>query len=378
MNFDLPSPRANTDAFKWKKYAGRDILPMWVADTEFRCAEPILTAITGEVEQGILGYTLPAQHEGANAAVVRWLRDKHNWQIEQDWIVWMPGVVPAFNVACKAWSKPGDKIIVQTPNYPPLLAAPALHGAERLEVPTIEVDGRWTIDMVKLEQYAADPDCHLFIMCNPMNPVGSVLSKKELEQIKTICRNHSVLLCSDEIHCDLILEPGATHIPAGSYPGLEEQSITLMAASKTFNIAGLGASFAIIPSAQVRRRFTRAAQGMLPWVNILGLIATEAAFTQCDDYHKALLDYLRSNCDYLVAQVNAIEGLRALSPQATFLLWVDGSGLAVESPQGWFESRGVGPSPGADFGAPDFIRINYGCPRADLETAIQRLKHGEG
>jgi cystathionine beta-lyase len=151
-----------------------------------------------------------------------------------------------------------------------------------------------------------------------------------------------------------------------------------MAASKTFNIAGLGASFAIIPSAQVRRRFTRAAQGMLPWVNILGLIATEAAFTQCDDYHKALLDYLRSNCDYLVAQVNAIEGLRALSPQATFLLWVDGSGLAVESPQGWCESRGVGPSPGADFGAPDFIRINYGCPRADLETAIQRLKNGEG
>ncbi|WP_100656114.1 MalY/PatB family protein [Alteromonas flava] len=374
MNFDQPSPRIGTDAFKWKKYAGTDILPMWVADTEFRCAEPILEAIQQEVSNGILGYTLPSQHTGANAAVVHWLNQQHQWQIEAEWIVWIPGVVPAFNVACKALTKPGDKVIVQTPNYPPLLAAPALHGTERLEVGTVIEDGRWTLDFVQLEQHAADPDCHLFILCNPMNPVGSVLRADELERVAAICERHAVTLCSDEIHCDLILNPNLKHIPAGKVSHLTNQSITLMAASKTFNVAGLGAAFAIIPDNRLRRRFVQAAQGMVPWVNILGLVATQAAFTHCDEWHRALLDYLRGNRDYAVQAINEIEGLQALTPEATFLLWVDASGLNVEDTQQWCEQRGVGPSPGRDFGEQRFFRLNFGCPRADLETAIQRLR----
>lgn len=373
MRFDQAPDRSQTDAFKWKKYQGKDILPMWVADTEFRCAEPILEAIKREVDAGILGYTLPAQHQGANAAVVRWLADKHDWQIEPEWIVWMPGVVPAFNVACKALCKTGQKVIVQTPNYPPLLAAPKLHGLERLDVPTVCVDERWTIDFDALEQYAADPDCKLFIMCNPMNPVGSVLSHAELDRIADICARNNVTLCSDEIHCDLILTEDARHIPAGRHNTLANNSITLMAASKTFNVAGLGAAFAIIPDAALRRRFSLAAQGMIPWVNILGLVATEAAFTQCDDWHQECLQYLRANRDYLVKAINSIEGLQALSPKATFLLWVDAAGLGVDNTQQWCEAKGVGPSPGADFGEPSFFRLNYGCPRSHLETAIARL-----
>ncbi|WP_100643838.1 MalY/PatB family protein [Alteromonas facilis] len=376
MNFDQPSPRVGTDAFKWKKYAGKDILPMWVADTEFRCADPILEAVQQEVNSGILGYTLPSQHTGANNAVMRWLKDKHGWAIEPEWIVWMPGVVPAFNVACKALATSTHKVIVQTPNYPPLLAAPQLHNAERLDVPTVLVNGRWTLDFNILEQHASDPDCHLFIMCNPMNPVGSAMTQEELSRVADICTRHQVTLCSDEIHCDLILTPGIAHIPAGKMPALTDNSITLMAASKTFNVAGLGAAFAIIPNATLRRRFTQAAQGMVPWVNILGLVATEAAFTLCDEWHQSLLHYLRGNREYLVDAVSRIDGLTAQTPDATFLLWVDASGLGVDDTQKWCESRGVGPSPGADFGNRDFFRLNFGCARDDLKLAIKRLSTG--
>ncbi|MCW8091721.1 MalY/PatB family protein [Alteromonas sp. ASW11-130] len=373
-NFDNPPSRANTYAFKWKKYEGTDIIPAWVADMEFECAPPILEAIHGEVTTGVLGYTLPNQYTPAKNAVIRWLADKHDWAVETDWIVWMPGVVPAFNVFCKAFSQPNSKVIVQTPNYPPLLAAPQLNGLERITVGTLKVDGRWAIDFDQLEQHATDPLCQQLILCNPMNPVGSVLTEAEIDRIAHICQKHDLLLCSDEIHCDLILEPDVKHIPAGRVASLEQRSVTLMAASKTFNIAGLGTAFAIIPNKKVRQQFVNASLGMLPWVSKIGLVATEAAFTQCDEWHSSLLDYLRVNRDLLVSQINAIDGLAMEAPQATYLGWIDASGLKVSYPQQWAEGKGVGPSPGRDFNDPNFFRINYGCSRTMLQDIIDRLK----
>ncbi|WP_026375937.1 MalY/PatB family protein [Aestuariibacter salexigens] len=374
MQFDHTHDRSSTYAFKWEKYKGTDILPMWVADTEFRCAEPIIESLHARVEHGLLGYTLPAQYTPANLAVASWLGRRYGWQIDPQWLVWTPGVVPAFNVACKAYCRKGDKVIVQSPNYPPLLAAPALNGLHRLMVDTLCIDDRWTLDFEQLERHASDPDCKLMILCNPMNPVGSVLRQQELDRIADICVRHNVLLCSDEIHCDLILDDKLQHLPAGAHSALAERSVTLMAASKTFNIAGLGASFAIIPDQDMRKRFTSAAAGIVPWVNVLGLVATEAAFTQCDDWYESQLVYLRDNRDYLVQQINSIDGLSTLSPEATFLLWVDGSALQTENVQSWFESKGVGPSPGADFGARQFARINFGCPKSMLEQAVQLLQ----
>lgn len=373
MQFDQIIDRSSTNAFKWERYKDKNILPMWIADTEFRCAQPILDAIKARADHGLLGYTLPAHAQGPNKAVIHWLAKQYGWQIEASWIVWTPGVVPAFNVACKAYCEPGDKVIVQTPNYPPLLAAPKLNGLGRVDINTVEVEGRWTLDFAALEREAADPACKLFILCNPMNPVGSVLSHNELTCIADICNRHGVLLCSDEIHCDLILDADAKHLPAGKHPALAHNSVTLMAASKTFNVAGLGTSFAIIPDPQVRKRFTLASQGMVPWANVLGLVATEAAFTQCDTWHQGELEYLRANRDYFVAQINQIAGLKILAPQATFLAWIDASGLGVDNVQAYFEDKGVGPSPGVDFGDDNFVRINFGCPRQYLEQAIACL-----
>lgn len=373
MQFDQIIDRSTTYSFKWEKYKGTDILPMWVADTEFRCADPILQALQQRIAHGLLGYTLPAQHKPVNNAVIGWLKRQYGWQIVADWIVWMPGVVPAFNVACKAYCQSGDKVMVQVPNYPPLLAAPKLNGLQRVDIGTVEQQGRWTLDLTQLEAQAADPRCKLFILCNPMNPVGTVLSESELQRVADICRRHNVLLCSDEIHCDLILDRNVQHIPAGKLGSLKSNSVTLMAASKTFNIAGLGAAFAIIPDKSLRQQFSNASVGMVPWVNVMGLTATEAAFSQCDSWHQAELEYLRANRDYLVEHINQIEGLRLLSPAATFLAWIDATGLGVENPQKWFEDRGIGPSPGADFGDKGFVRINFGCPRAYLQQAIELL-----
>lgn len=385
--FDNTPPRKDTFSFKWQKYKGKDIIPAWVADTEFRCAQPILDAISGQVEHGNMGYILPAHHEGAIQAVVRWLKDKHNWEIQPEWLVWTPGVVPAFNVACKAYCELGDKVLIQTPNYPPLLAAPKLNGLERVDIGTVvqnddgtssetisSVEGaRYTLDFEALEREAADPKCKLFILCNPMNPVGSVLTKAELDRIAEICNANNVKLCSDEIHCDLILDEGKQHIPAGRESNLAENSVTLMAASKTFNIAGLGTSFAIIPNRQLRQAFTNAAAGIVPWVTVLGLAATEAAFTQCDEWHQQQLTYLRENRDMVFNTVNNIDGLKMLKADATFLAWVDASGLGVENVQQWAEEKGVGPSPGIDFHKADHFRINFGCSKAMLQDILQRL-----
>lgn len=376
MLFDEVIDRHPSYALKWEKYKGRDILPMWIADTEFKCAQPILDALKARTEHGLMGYTLPANHMGANQAVVDWLARQYDWQISPEWIVWTPGVVPAFNVVCKAFCQEGDKVLIQTPNYPPLIAAPKLHNLEKVDIETVEVNGRWTLDFEELEKQAADPKCKLFIICNPMNPVGSVLTDKELQRISDICVSNNVMLCSDEIHCDIILDEDAKHIPAGSIANFNGQAITLMAASKTFNVAGLGTSFAIIEDASVRRKFSQAAQGLVPWVTVLGLSATEAAFTQCDDWHQAFLSYLRGNRDYLVSEIAKIEGLKLLTPQATFLAWIDASGLGVDNPQKYFEDLGLGPSPGVDFGDKNFVRINFGCPRSQLEKAVALIKAG--
>ncbi|MGB3724857.1 MAG: PatB family C-S lyase [Glaciecola sp.] len=370
--FDNPPKRNGTYSFKWEKYKGRDILPVWIADTEFACASPISEALKQRVDNAALGYTLPTHYEPANNAVVQWCLQEYNWDIDPSWIVWTPGVVPAFNMACKAFCEPGDAVMVQTPNYPPLLAAPKINDLEKIAIPTVLVNERYTLDFDELEKQAQQPKCKLFIMCNPMNPVGSVMSAEELDRIADICKRNNVMLCSDEIHCDLILN-GAQHIPAGKIDGMQERSVTLMAASKTFNVAGLGTSFAIIPNRKVRNQFTQAGAGIVPWANVLGLVATEVAFTQCKSWHTQQLNYLRNNRDFLVSAVNSIPGLSTQTPDATYLLWVDASGLNVNDTQQWCESKGVGPSPGKDFGKPECFRINYGSSLEFLKEVVSRL-----
>ena len=375
FNFDERVDRSGTFSCKWEKYKGKDILPMWIADTEFKVAPSIINACRQQLDHGVLGYHLPSQHQPANEAVVHWCKSQYGWDIQPSWIVWTPGVCPGFNVAIRAFCEPGDKVLIQTPNYPPIIASPEINHCEGVHIPTVEQTDGWMIDFDALETQAKDPKAKVFIMCNPMNPVGSTLNQAQLDKIAQICTDNNVILCSDEIHCDLILDD-IQHLPAGNHPTLQPRSITLMAANKTFNIAGLGASFAIIPDAQVRQQFNLAARGIVPWVNIMGLIATQAAFTLANDWHEAQRNYLIGNREYLAKAINAIPGLKAIPAPATFLMWVDASALDLQGAknvQDWCESRGVGPSPGADFGDEHFFRLNFGVSRSMLEEVVDRL-----
>lgn len=371
--FDEIIERRSTHALKWLRHDD-SVLPLWVADADFKCPQPILDALQARLEHGILGYQKAELVPPLYEAVIGWLAKQYRWQIKAEWIVWMPGVVSAFNTACKAFCKAGDKVLVQTPNYGPLLQAASLNGLEQLTVATRLEHDRWVLDFDQLERQAADPLCKLFLFCNPMNPCGSVLTAEELQRIEAICLRHDVLLCSDEIHCDLVLDESAQHIPAGTLSGIGEQAITIMAPSKTFNIAGLGASFVVIRDEKIRRRYHQATLGIMPWVNVLGQVATIAAFTACDDWLKAQLTYLRGNRDYLAKELNQLPGFCYRPGQATFLAWVDASGLAVDDVQQYMLQRGVGPSAGSDFAAPQFTRINFACPRAYLERMIARLR----
>ncbi|GGB52753.1 aspartate aminotransferase [Oceanisphaera marina] len=370
FDFDQWIDRRPTRALKWLKYEGTDILPMWVADTEFKAPPAVIQALTERVEHGIFGYSRPSPQ--LTELIIKRMAERYHWQIEADWLVYMPGVVPALNLACQTFSAPDSPVITAKPIYYPFLHAPGFHGRKAAYVEMVEKDGRWLPDLEQLEQQAKHSELLLF--CNPHNPGGTIYTREELLAINEIAERHNLIICSDEIHCDLLLDEGKPHIPyAALNADAASRSVILMAPSKTFNIAGLCCSFAIIPNAELRNRFTRAARGIMADVNLLGFVAAEAAYQDGDDWLDAQLDYLRQNRDLLVERLNQVPGVKVLSPEATYLAWVDISALDLDDPVAFFEQAGVGLSPGGQFGGSDFVRLNFGCSRAMLEEALDRM-----
>lgn len=368
FNFDTID-RHHTHAIKHELYRNQPVLPMWVADMDLASPPCVQDALQSRSAHPVYGYTHP--WPGLNNAVVNWCQQQYQWAIDPSWIVWLPGVVPSFNLAIDAFAR-GGRVLVQEPNYPPLRKAAAFRGATviKLAVTTSNPAG-W--DWSTLEQELAHPDCHLMILCNPMNPHGLMLGQNELQRLAALCREHQVLLCSDEIHCDLILESALRHCPAGSLPDIADHSITLMAASKTFNVAGLGCSFAIIPNGDLRRQLQSNGQDLMPHPNVMGLLAAEAAFNDGLDWLLALRAHLKSNRDQVASVIGELDGLRYLPAPATFLAWVE-SDLAPGEAMTRFTEAGIMPSDGKDFGDPYSVRLNFGTGRETLDQALEQLQ----
>ena len=371
--FDQPIDRRRTSSQKWDKYREHDILPMWVADTDFRSPAVITDALQQRVEHGVFGYTLPPTE--LNEVVIERLQRLYDWQIEPDWLVWLPGLVCGLHLACRSVGESGNSVIAPKPIYPPFMTSPRLSDRCLITVPMTQThDKRWLIDFDALEA-AIDKQTKLILFCNPHNPGGSVYRRDELERLIELCQQHDLVLCSDEIHCDLLLEPGIKHIPAASLsPEAAARTITLMAPSKTFNIAGLGCSLAIIPDPQLRRAYQQVRRGIVPDANLLGFTATLAAYRDGDDWNRQQCDYLRGNRDLLLREINAIDGLKLDPFEATYLAWIDVSALELDNPPAFFEAAGVGMSPGVDFGDANFMRMNFGCTRSTVEQAIERIR----
>ena len=376
FDFDTAPARRDTDSQKWQKYAGRDVLPLWVADMDFKSAPAILEALHRRVDHGIFGYARPMQ--ATVDAVVAAMEQRYGWQIEASWLVWLPGLVVGLNVTAQAFAEPGDEVLTVGPVYPPFMSAPKNSARTTVVVPWLLSGGTWILDWEALER-AVTPRTKLFYLCNPHNPLARVWRREELMRLGEFCTRHNLVLCSDEIHCDLILDPALPHVPTAVLsPEIAARTVTLMAPSKTYNVPGLGTSLAIIPDAIRRTRFIRATAGIVAEVTCLGFAACEAAYRDCEPWRQALLAYLRGNRDYLLdAIARDFPGIRVEAPvEATYLLWLNVAALGLENPIAHFEKFGVGLSDGAPFGAAkgSHVRLNFGCPRATLVEAMRRLK----
>ncbi len=256
---------------KWDKYKGKDIIPLWVADMDFLSPPAVRDALVRRIGHGVFGYTLPPRE--LTEIIVSLMENEYGWEVEKEWIVWLPGLVTGINLVCRAVGKDDDDVMTAIPVYPPFLTAPANSRRNLIKTHLVERNGKWGFDFESMEK-AITKRTRLFLLCNPHNPVGRVYERDELASLASICIKHNIVISSDEIHCGLLLEPGTRHIPIASLsPETANRTVTLMAPSKTFNVPGLGCSFAVISNPDLRKSFTMAMNGIVPRVNTLGYIA---------------------------------------------------------------------------------------------------------
>lgn len=372
FDFDTLVDRTGTASYKWDRYGDRDVIPLWVADMDFRAPAPVMDALHRRVEHGIFGYAHAP--DGLVTAVRASLLEQYGWSVDPSWIVWLPGVVSGLNVLCRAVGAAGDEVITFTPVYPPFMSAPSYSERVTVRVALEEVGDRWAIDEAALAR-AITPRTCLLLICSPHNPVSRVWASDELSFLAGVAERHDLVLGSDEIHAGLILDEDKTHIPLASLSAATAaRTVTLMAPSKTFNIPGLSCSFAVISDPRLRAKFCRAMEGIVPHVNTLGYVAAQAVYEQGEPWRRALIAYLRGNRDLVEERLSRLPGLKVTHVEATYLALIDTRATGIADPVRFFEDAGIGLSDGADFDAPGFVRLNFGCPRPLLNKALERME----
>lgn len=372
FDFDIPVDRQGTYSVRWEKYAGRDVIPLWVADMDFRSPPAVIAALRRRVEHGVFGYTLtPPELIGL---IVERMQRLYRWAVHPDWIVMLPGVVSGLYLAASRLTRAEQHILSPSPVYYHLFRAAQSAPRAYSDVTMALERGRWVWDEERLAA-AVQRNSRMLMLCNPHNPGGTIFSRDELARIAAFAAQHELLLCSDEIHCDLLLDQGRPHVPIASLaPEVSRRTITLMSPSKTFNIAGTGVAFAIIEDAGLRKVFSFDLKKSVHDATLFGYEAALAAYRDGQPWLDALLDYLRGNRDLLQAAIARLAGVEMAHLEATFLAWIDCSGLDLADPHAHFLRHGLGLSPGADFGAPRFVRLNFGTQRSVLTQAIERLQ----
>ncbi len=397
-DFDTPVDRSGTASFKWERYPP-GVLPLWVADMDFASPPAVVAALRARVDHGVFGYSLvpPSLTE----AIAGHLDARYDWRTEPEWFRWLPSVVPGLNAACAAYAGPGEAVMTVTPVYPPFLHAPENTGRRLVTVPAEETGEGWRLPLEAMEATVTG-DTRVLLFCHPHNPLGRVWRRDEVTAVVDFCRRHDLVLVSDEIHCDLILDP-LEHVPAAvvagdtgtrsGEPGVlpaapsahaHAQIVTLMSPSKAFNLPGLNFAFAVISDPELRERFPRPDEGLLPFPGCFAIDAAEAAYRHGGEWLAQLLDYLRGNRDLIERTVGEqLPDVRVSHVEATYLAWLDVRGLGRRGLDGRASARacldaGLALSPGADFGAPGFLRLNFGCPRSTLQEALRRLQAALG
>jgi cystathionine beta-lyase len=386
-DFDRVVDRCDTNSAKWKFY-GPEVLPLWVADMDFPSPKPVLDALLRAVEHGIFGYELPTKE--LRATVAARMETLYGWQVSPEMVVATPGVIAGFTAAAHMICTAGQGILIQPPVYPPFLSVSTYSALIRQDAPlrmtAADATLRYTVDFDVFERAvnSGGAQTGMFLLCNPHNPTGQTYSREDLARMAEICQRNELFICSDEIHSELLLGE-AKHIPlANLSPEIADRTITLVAPSKTFNVAGLYCAFAIIPNPDLLARYKKTIEQMAMHVSSLGLVAAEAAFSgACDDWLAALRVYLTENRDFLIGYVKReFNGIRITVPEATYLAWMDcnelvRSGRFKGTPHEFFLKQAkVAVNEGREFGfgGEGFVRLNFGCPRKTLEDALERMK----
>lgn len=381
-NFDQIIDRKNTNSIKFDMndavFGTEDVMPLWVADMDFKTPDFIISAIKKRLEHEILGYTF--RDDAYFDAIQQWMKKRHNWDVEREWISFSPGVVAGLTMAIEALSEPGDKVVVQPPVYFPFFDSVTGTNRQMVENPLKIENGRLTFDFDDLKA-KIDDRTKLLLLSNPHNPGGMVWTRDELTELSNICVENEIIIISDEIHSDLIFK-GNRHIPL---PTISEEiklnTVVCMAPSKTFNIAGLTTSVIIIPNKRLKAKFERKLHTPhLHMGNIFGNIALEVAYTQGEEWLEQLLEYLENNFNFIKDYIDKnIPRLKVMQVEATYLAWIDFSELGLKGTElenFVVKKAGLGLSPGKVFGTggKDFMRLNFGCPRSYIENALHQLK----
>ena len=386
-DFDKIIDRRGTNSIKWQKYP-QDVLPLWVADMDFAAPDPIRIALQRAVEQAVLGYESPSRE--LRETVAARMQTLYGWKVSPDAVVATPGVVAGFTAAANAVCTSGQGLLVQPPVYPPFLKVHNTAGLVRQDAPlAMEVGGSqlsYSVDFDVFQKAvdSAGAQTGMFLLCNPHNPTGQAYSKADLTRMADICLKSNMVICSDEIHSELLLD-GSKHTPIAVLdPEIADRTITLVAPSKTFNVPGLFCGFAIIPNADLLARYTKTVECMAMHVSSLGLVAAQVAFSGvCDEWLAALQLYLTANRDFLVEFVRSeLAGIKTTVSEATYLAWLDctalvNSGKITGTPHEFFLKQAkVALNEGREFGrgGEGFVRLNFGCPRSTLAEAIGKMK----
>jgi cystathionine beta-lyase len=375
-DFDRVIERRGTDSYKWKDYH-EDVLPMWVADMDFVSAEPILQTLHQRIDHGVFGYTRPTPE--LRTVIRERLKEVYQWEIGEEEIVFLPGLVTGLNLCYHVFSNPGDGVLIQPPVYFHFVRDPVNHGRVLDDPPLVHKGDTYEIDFTLFEKSIRDRT-KVFLFCNPHNPVARVFTPKELEKVAEICVRHGVLICSDEIHCDL-LYPGYQHVPIATLgPEVTNQTVTLMAPSKTYNLAGLHCGFAIIQNSKLRRTWQTFSSGLIPGVNIMGHTAALAAFRSGQKWLDQVLDYLKGNRDYLAQYIKEkLSCIRMTKMEATYLAWLDcrDAGIPGNPFEFFLREAKVALNDGVTFGrgGEGFVRLNFACSRKILAEALDRMSN---
>ena len=371
FDFDTPVERAGTGAMRWERYEGQDVVPLWVADTDFRAPPAVLAAYSRRIQHGVFGYTTPPGE--LREQIVARMRRLYDWRIAPDWIVFLPGVVPGLHLAARHLVPADGHVLVPTPVYHHFKRAVQLAPRAHSDVPLALAGGRWGFDEERLAREVR-PQTRLLFLCNPQNPGGTIFTRAELERLAGLAARHDLVICSDEIHADLLLDAGKPHVPIASLaPEVSRRSVTLMSPNKSYNIPGAGCAFAIIEDEALRRAFSADHHATIHDPSVFGYLGAMAAYREGGAWLAAQLDYLRANRDALEAWVARQPGLELAHVEATYLAWIDASGLGTSDPHALFLRHGVALSPGAQFGAERFVRLNFGTQRGRLDEALARM-----